>query len=139
METLCLAIPNRIDEIGPLARDAAAFLASHQVDPDTAFAVDLALEELVSNVIRHAYKDGDSNRICVRIDVGKDQIVLVVEDSGPAFNPLDLPEPDLDKPVDERPIGGLGVFLVKKTVDRMEYERLDNRNVLRITVVRRHE
>jgi len=139
METLCLKVPNRLDEIGPLARGAAAFLHSNQVDPDAAFAVDLALEEMVSNVIKHGYKDGDSQHICIRIDVGQDQIMLMVEDSGPPFNPLELPEPDLDKPVDQRPIGGLGVFLVRKTVDRMEYERQRDRNILRITVVRRHE
>ena len=116
METLCLTVTNRLDEIGPLARDTAAFLESHQVDPDATFAVDLALEEMVSNVIKHAYKDkdGDSHQICVRLDVGHDRILLVVEDSGPRFNPLELPEPDLDKPVDQRPIGGLGVFLVQE-------------------------
>jgi len=139
METLCLTVPNRLDEIGPLARGAAAFLESHHVDPDATFAVDLALEELVSNVIKHGYKDGDSHHIGVQLDVGQDKIILVVEDSGPPFNPLELPEPDLDKPVEQRPIGGLGVFLVRKTVDRMEYERLGNRNILRITVHRRHE
>lgn len=137
MEILCLTVPNRLDEIGPLARDTAAFLESHQVDPDATFAVDLALEEMVSNVIKHAYKDGNSHQICVRLEVGHDRILLVVEDSGPRFNPLELPEPDLDKPVHQRPIGGLGVFLVRKTVDRMEYERLGNRNVLRITVARK--
>ncbi len=139
MEILCFTIPNRLDEIGPLARGAAAFLQSHKVDPDATFAVDLALEEMVSNVIKYGYKDQDSDQISVRLEVGQKQIILIVEDSGPRFNPLELPEPDLDKPVDQRPIGGLGVFLVRKTVDRMEYERLGDRNVLRITVVRRHE
>ncbi|RPJ85688.1 MAG: ATP-binding protein [Acidobacteria bacterium] len=139
METLCLTIPNRLDEIGPLARGAAAFLESHKVGPDATFAVDLALEEIVSNVIKYGYKDGESDLICVRLEVGPDQIRLEVEDNGPRFNPLELAEPDLDKPVDQRPIGGLGVFLVRKTVDRMEYERLGDRNILRITVVRRHE
>ncbi len=138
METLCLTIPNRLDEIAPLARGTAAFLESHNVDPDATFAVDLALEEMVSNVIKYGYKDRDSDQICIRLRVGRDEITLVVEDSGPPFNPLELPEPDLDKPVDQRPIGGLGVFLVRKTVDRMEYERLGNRNILRITVARHH-
>lgn len=138
METLCLTIANRLDQIGPLARHATAFLQSNEVDPDATFAVDLALEELVSNVIKYGYKNGDSKEIYVRLDVGRDQIKLLLEDSAPPFNPLNLPEPDLDKPIEQRPIGGLGVFLVRKTVDRIEYERLDDRNVLRITVVRRH-
>lgn len=138
METLCLTIPNRLDQIAPLARGTAAFLESHKVDPDATFAVDLALEEMVSNVIKYGYTDRDSDQICIRLRVGRDEITLVVEDSGPPFNPLELPEPDLDKPVDQRPIGGLGVFLVRKTVDRMEYERLGNRNILRITVARHH-
>lgn len=138
METLCLTIPNRLDEIGPLARGAAAFLESHKVDPDATFAVDLALEEIVSNVIKYGYPAQDSDQICIRLQIGDEKITLVIEDSGPPFNPLELPEPDLDKPVDERPIGGLGVFLVRKTVDQMEYERQGNRNILRITVTRRH-
>ncbi len=139
MQTLCLTIPNRLDEIGPLARTAAAFLQSNQVDADATFTVDLALEEIVSNVIKYGYTDKDLHEICVRLDLNEDRVIMVVEDCGPPFNPLELPEPDLDKPVDERPIGGLGVYLVRKTVDRMEYERLDNRNILRITVARRHE
>lgn len=138
METLCLTVRNRLDEIGPLARDAATFLESHQVDRDATFTVDLALEEIVSNVMKHAHGGADSDQISVRIDVGQDRIILSVEDSGPPFNPLELPEPDLDVPVDQRPIGGLGVFLVRKTVDHMEYERKGNRNVLRVIVIRHH-
>ncbi|RPI28703.1 MAG: ATP-binding protein [Acidobacteria bacterium] len=136
MERLCFTLTNRLDEIAGLTRRTAAFLESHQVDVDAAFAIDLALEEMVSNVIRHGYKNEDSQQICVRLEVGSDQIVLVIEDCGPPFNPLDLPEPDLDRPIDQRPIGGLGIFLVRKTVDRMDYERREDRNILQITVAR---
>ena len=93
----------------------------------------LAAEEIVVNIINYAYpeKAGDM-QISYQI---KDNNALVVEiiDSGIAFNPLSLPEPDINAPLDKRKIGGLGVYLVKKIMDDISYERKDGRNILIFT------
>jgi len=93
----------------------------------------LAAEEIVVNIINYAYpeKVGDIH-ISYRI---QDTVTLVVEitDSGIAFNPLSLSEPDINTPLDKRKIGGLGVYLVKKIMDDVSYGRKDSRNILVFT------
>jgi serine/threonine-protein kinase RsbW len=130
MKSFRLTIGNRLDEMSRLTSDVAAFLRSHGADPHTAYAVDLALEEMVSNVIRHGYRDDKSDGIVISVDLKSNSVLLTVEDRGRPFNPLEAPTPDLDLPVEQRRIGGLGIFLVRQTVDEMRYERVEDRNVL---------
>jgi len=93
----------------------------------------LAAEEIVVNIINYAYpeKAGDM-RISYRTEDNNTLVVEIV-DSGIAFNPLSLPEPDVNAPLDKRKIGGLGVYLVKKIMDDVNYERKDGRNILVFT------
>ena len=64
-------------------------------------------------------------------------MTIVVEDDGKPFNPLDAPPPNLDLPIDERPIGGLGIFLMKSLTSAMDYRREGDRNTLTLTKPRR--
>jgi len=96
--------------------------------------VEIAVEEIFVNIADYAYAaDGgdspDSGNAFIFISV-TDKIVIRFEDTGRAYNPLEKPEPDLSKPLLERDIGGLGVFLVKKLMDHVEYSHVGDRNVL---------
>jgi len=93
--------------------------------------IEVAVEEIFVNIADYAYSP-DSGNAVISISV-TDKIVISFEDTGKAYNPLDKQEPDLDKPLLERDIGGLGVFLVKKLMDNVEYSRVDNKNVLVMT------
>ena len=69
----------------------------------------------------------------MRVRIGRDAVSLEIHDQAPAFNPLETAPPDLDVPLDERPAGGLGLYLARSVVDGMEYERVGGENRLRLT------
>ncbi len=101
------------------------------------------MEEIFVNIANYAYAadggdspgtgDGGADGAVVIFISVTDKIVIRFEDTGKSYNPLENPDPDLDKPLMERDIGGLGVFLVKKMMDNVEYSRVGNRNVLVMT------
>ena len=96
--------------------------------------INVAIDEVFSNIVNYAYNP-ESGNATITVDVSKERpgVIISFIDSGREFNPLESTEPDLSVPVDERPIGGLGIFMVRKMMDEVSYERIDNTNVLRIT------
>jgi len=92
----------------------------------------LAVEELVTNCIKYGYEDTLEHMIEIRLQISGNELLLTVSDDGRAFNPLDLPAPDTDLPLEERPIGGLGIHLLRRMSDGMEYVREAGKN--RVTV-----
>lgn len=93
--------------------------------------INLALEEAVSNVMLYAYP-GKSGQVLVECDKS-DKLVFTITDSGVPFDPTQQEEPDVTQNLDERPIGGLGIFLVRQIMDDIRYERKDNKNILTLT------
>ena len=98
----------------------------------------LVVEEIFVNIVSYAYSDNDTNNtVTISIKDNDDKTIITFIDSGKHFNPLIKDDPDLSLSVDERPIGGLGIYLVKKMMDNVEYEYKDNKNIL--TIEKRHE
>jgi serine/threonine-protein kinase RsbW len=98
---------------------------------DAAFPFDLALDEVFMNVVRYASgPDGTPSGVTITLRQEEAIVTLVIEDDGPAFDPLSVPEPDVTASVEERPIGGLGVFLVRQLMDDVTYARVHDRNRL---------
>jgi sigma-B regulation protein RsbU (phosphoserine phosphatase) len=93
--------------------------------------IEIAVEEVFVNIANYAYSPGVGNAV-IYISVA-DKTVIRFEDTGRPYNPLEKAAPDLDKPLMERDIGGLGVFLVRKLMDSVEYARVEDRNVLVMT------
>lgn len=124
---------NRLDEIPRLTQVVGAFAAAHHLSDDVVFALTLSLDEIVTNVVSHAYDDANEHAIDVRLRFANGAVQARVEDDGRAFNPLDVPPPDLDTPLEQRPVGGLGLHLVRSTMDTVEYSRVGDRNVLTLT------
>jgi len=83
----------------------------------------LALDEIVSNVIRHGYGPDGAGEIEVTASFENDRVRIEVRDAAKPFNPLAFPEPNLSAPIEQRPRGGLGIFLVRKLMDRVDYTR----------------
>ncbi len=95
--------------------------------------LDIAVEELFVNIASYAYApDRGDATIRVQTQSEPKRVTITFIDSGVPYDPLQTPDPDLTLPAEERRIGGLGVFMVKKSMDDMRYERLDGRNVLTI-------
>lgn len=95
--------------------------------------INIALDEILSNIASYAY-EGSDGEFCMRVDLEKKPgfAVITFEDSGVPYNPLEKDDPDLTLSAEERAIGGLGIFMVKKTMDEMEYEYSDGKNILTI-------
>ena len=98
-------------------------------------SIDVAIDEIFSNVIFYSgLKEDDKAliRVTLEDDVEK-KITLEFIDEGKPFNPLEMPEPDVTKPAEERDIGGLGIFMVKKSMDHVSYRNEEGKNILTIT------
>lgn len=111
------------------ARDAA--LAAG-IAEDRAYGLQLAVDEIATNIINYGYRGAAGARIAMGSEVANDALVVTLEDEAPAFDPraLRLPDAaDLARPLEERPIGGLGVYLALQGVDRFDYRREGGTNV----------
>ncbi len=103
--------------------------------PDLVFRVELALEELATNIISYAY-EGGKHEFEVTLISEADALTIEIADDGKPFDPLsDAPEPDLDAPIEERAVGKLGIHLVKTLMDEVRYQRDGGKN--RLTLVSR--
>ena len=127
---MTLTVRNDMREIERLSQAVEEFCAEHNIDERICYEVNLALDEAVSNVILYGFPDSGEHPIVVGLYVEPGFVIATVEDAGVAFNPLDAPAPDLTKPIDERPVGGLGIHLVRNVMDQIEYRRDGDRNLL---------
>ncbi len=95
--------------------------------------IDVAIDELLGNIARYAYNP-ETGKATVRLEVEENPLAVIITfiDNGKPFNPLDNADPDVTLSAEERSIGGLGIFLVKKTMDMIDYEYKDGQNVLMI-------
>lgn len=94
---------------------------------------ELALEETFMNVVMHGSACGACRHVEVSLAMTAEGLTLTVEDDGPGFDPLSLPPPDLTTGLAERPVGGLGVYLVRQMMDSVSYARIGGRNRLRMS------
>jgi serine/threonine-protein kinase RsbW len=129
---LSLTLRNHVSEIARLVERLERFGHEAGLPDDVAFRLTLALDEIVSNVIRHGFDDGGEHAIAVTLDIADGTITATVVDDGSPFDPLEAPPPNLDAPLEERTPGGLGIHLVKATMDDVRYSRDGDRNVLTV-------
>jgi anti-sigma regulatory factor (Ser/Thr protein kinase) len=93
----------------------------------------LSLEEAVANVIHHAFAETPPpHRITVELSIDADRVIAQVADNGRAFDPSAAPEPDCDMSLEARDPGGLGIHLIRKMMDRVDYRRVDGENRLHL-------
>lgn len=107
-------------------------LLSAGADHKVAYKVRLSLDEILTNVVSYAYDNNEGNiEISYDINESERYIDISVTDEGKAFNPLEeVKEPDFSLDLHERKIGGLGLFIVKNSMDEVKYLRKDNKNIL---------
>jgi sigma-B regulation protein RsbU (phosphoserine phosphatase) len=129
-EELRFTLKNRLAEIASLGERLGEFAAGHQLTPSVLYDLNLALEEAVTNIISHGYSDHREHEILVRIRVESGEVIAELKDDARAFNPLTAPEADVTTPLDEKTAGGLGIHLMRKLMDGIEYQRLEDGNLL---------
>ena len=131
-----LTIENRIEELRRLAALVEEFGAEENWPPDLIFQVNLVLEEVAINVINFGH-DGSLHEIEIALTSELDALTIEVIDNGRAFDPTkDATVPDVTLPIEERPVGGLGVYLVRTMMDEMRYRREEGRNHLTLVKYR---
>jgi serine/threonine-protein kinase RsbW len=125
-----ITLKNDVSELDKVSRRLKEFGAQQRLGPQALRDLDLALEEVLTNIIAHGYADNREHEITVSLEVRPGEVRVDVEDDGQPFNPLDAPVPDTTQPLDERPVGGLGIHLVRALMDGLEYRRQGDRNCL---------
>lgn len=123
----------KIDRIPWLTEQVDALLEGLDCTIKAQMQIDVAIDELLANIASYAYETGEG-QVTVRFDFQPDNrtVALTFIDSGIPYDPLAKPDPDVALEVEKRSVGGLGIFLVKKTMDDMTYARRDGHNVLTI-------
>ena len=122
-------IPADLEEIAILSERLEAAMIAGQFPDGDILDTQLAVEESVTNIILHGYGE-TGGEIAIGIQVDPDQITIELADQASPFDPLSLPEPDLEADIDDRKIGGLGIFLTKKLMDAVTYRFENKKNIL---------
>ena len=130
LEERHLVLHNDIQQIPQLAGFVETIAQEKQLSQSMAMGINLALEEAVSNVILYAYPKETDGLVDVEAILRRDSITFLVVDSGIPFDPTAAPEIDLNVPLESRPIGGLGIHLVRQLMDTVHYERKEEKNYL---------
>jgi serine/threonine-protein kinase RsbW len=130
--SITISLPANLAEVERLNRLVRQFGELHDIPGRTLYAVNLALDEIVTNIILHGYDPGHAEPIAVRMDAQAGELRAEVRDGGRAFNPLSAPLPDLTGPLEKRTLGGLGIHLVRSLADHVDYQRDGTKNVLTI-------
>ena len=125
--------PELTGALATLADKIERFAANNSISSTASFRLNLALDELVTNCLNYALSEVDKPEIRVRLSCTPNGVIARLEDNGAPFNPFrDAPEPNTSPSLNERPVGGLGVFFVKQFTDVASYER--HGDVNRITL-----
>jgi anti-sigma regulatory factor (Ser/Thr protein kinase) len=128
-----ISVPASYAGLKDLFDECCRFAEQHGLSDAVRHDMYVAVEELVSNVIRHGGRPGIRPRVTVAAVITNGDLRVTVADNAPAFNPLDVPAPDLTTPIEEREVGGLGIHFVKSLMDSVQYRRQNGRNHVRLT------
>jgi anti-sigma regulatory factor (Ser/Thr protein kinase) len=131
---LSISFANDRQELTHVIQVANVFLEPRELSSKLIYAVNLILEEIITNIINYGYEDEDAHEIEVRIEVEHGEVALTVMDDGKEFNPLTVPPPDQSKSAMDRIEEGLGLQFVRHMRNAMEYRREEGKNILQIWI-----
>jgi serine/threonine-protein kinase RsbW len=131
-----LTIPAEIDVIIPLRNLIEKIGLHYALATSTIYAVKLAVEEAITNIIRHGYIDTSHGKITIQIFVQLDRFSVVLIDQGLSFDPRLVNNPDIVEYIDKGKKGGLGIFMIRRLMDEFHYAVTDKGNEIRLTKYR---
>jgi serine/threonine-protein kinase RsbW len=131
-----LSMANTFEDLARLMADAELFLQSHGLPPRTVYDVNLVLEEVLTNIVKYGFDDEATHEIQLIVTITDSGVTIKCEDDGREFDPLAALPPDIEgrDSILELTEGGLGIHLVRQTVQSMEYSREEHKNVLTMTI-----
>jgi serine/threonine-protein kinase RsbW len=121
-------LKNQLADLAPLTDQIRTAVADLGLTERDLFCVDLVCDELITNTIKYGYADTAEHEIAVNLSVQPTEIVIELEDDGQPFNPLNSAAPDTNLAMQDRPIGGLGIHLLREMMDHCEYRHTDGKN-----------
>lgn len=128
-----ITVPARLESLAGLVKSATASALQYGLEGEHLFAVELVTEEAVVNVFKYAYPHEDG-RVRLRCLGEAERFIIEVSDWGLPFDVTAVPDPDITVPIEDRQVGGLGIYLIKRMTDHMSYTREDGRNILRLFI-----
>ncbi len=137
-EQTTLILRNDVAELERVMSFVSDLCLRNSISPETEYDLNLALDEMVTNVAKYAYPEGGEHLYTLQITVNEDEFVARFEDDGVDFNPTEYPRPDLDAPLQGRKEGGLGIYLIRQIMTSVEHQRVAGKNIvtLRKTLTR---
>ncbi len=123
-------MPGKIDSLSAIRDYVLTAAAAARLGDRAAYAIGLAIDEIATNIVTHGYQGDElTGNVEVTATIEDLGLTIVVEDTGRAYDPdRAARQPQVDQPLEQRPLGGLGMFLAIHSVDRFQYDRLGNRN-----------
>lgn len=129
-----LVVKAVIESIPTVTDFVDKILEEHSCDMKAKIQIDIAIDEILGNISQYAYESDDGDvSVSIQLEETPKRAIITFIDSGVPYNPITTEEPDTSLSAEERKVGGLGIFMVKKTMDDMTYEYTNNCNILRIT------
>jgi serine/threonine-protein kinase RsbW len=133
MKEKIITIANKIEQLDVLVAELEQIAEEWELPMAFSMNLNLVLEELVTNIIFYGYTDDAVHEITILFATDDQKIKLELTDDAKAFNPLLAAEPDMNTSIEDMKIGGLGIHLVKKIMDDIQYQRIDDKNILTLT------
>lgn len=127
--------PADLNQLGNMLDFVKKSIASKTLKKELIYRIELTVEEVVVNIISYGYPDKKGHeKLTLDVELIEDKAIeITVSDTGEGYNPLEaVIDPGIEKPIEERKIGGLGVFLLRKLVDELSYRRDEDRNILKM-------
>ena len=130
--TYSFKLKNTLAELNTLCRNLEKYGNSIGLTPKCIFQINLALDELFTNIVSYSYKDENTHWITISLSQTDNTLVISIEDSGAPFDPVSIEIPQPNTTIEDCSIGGLGLHLVRKMVDDIAYERQRGKNIITI-------
>ena len=125
-----LTLTNELSELKRISEAVENFGEVNALSPKDIFQINLALDEVITNIISYAYEDSACHEIVVTLELSDQKLMITVIDDGRLFNPLQIPPLDLTESLEERQVGGLGIHFVRQVMNHVAYECEEGRNKL---------
>jgi serine/threonine-protein kinase RsbW len=133
-----IKLPARIEYLEALIQFVSAYAREKGFTHERITQVELATEEALVNIFKYAYPE-DIGEVELTCKMDNDKFIIKIVDTGVPFDIESVPEPDLAADISDRKIGGLGIFIIRKMVDELQYRREDNKNILIFILYQRKE